>query len=89
MSQTHAATELQDLVESFNRSFSEWSKKHSCGANFGFKYSPESGEKQLTVMDLAPWDPSRPLTSDDPRAVAALEHLKQVIAQADAGSLVL
>lgn len=76
MSQTHAATELQDLVESFNRSFSEWSKKHSCGANFGFKYSPENGEKQLIVMDLAPLEKSD-FSAADPR----LNYVKTVISK--------
>jgi hypothetical protein len=84
-----ADLELVWIVSNFNLLFREWSKKHAHGANFGFTYVPETGEKQLHILDLAPLDPARPSSATDPRAVAAAEQLKQAVAQADSGSLVL
>ncbi len=80
-----ADLELAWIVSNFNLLFREWSKKHTHGANFGFTYVPETGEKQLHILDLAPLDPARPFSATDPRAVAASDRLVNAFDEAQVG----
>jgi hypothetical protein len=55
---------LQTTVDFFNGDFQNWEEDYECGANFHFKYDPESGRKRMEISDLAPINP-RP----EPKAV--------------------
>ena len=81
-----AKHEVEELVRTFNEFFKMWQDQYSYGANFRFKYDPDTGRKSLEIMDIAPIDPNKPKTQGDARILSAGVTLEQALKEIVVGT---
>ena len=76
-----AVQDLHNIISAFNLSYREWESKHNCGANFAFRYDPETGKKNIEVLDVAATDPNKPASADDTRVINAQVMLNEALGE--------